>query len=503
MLRTKRPPYLWPLLFRLHGSPFPRTIPFALLSVGVQIVLHFTPGVKQTMQEAFGHPYGFQVYAFVIGFLVVLRTNHALARFMEARGHVEQMGSKWADAVVMCVSFDSCTTGKRSASGDEPMDMNAPLSEGSEHFIARLTHLVSLMHALALQHLRGDETLSNLTAAIRRKDGGPQLPEYNGTYFDFGPSAAASAHQQQHDGDRVRGRGSENGVGVGVGNGSSAAAATDVGVEITGGVEAGARVGARAGAAAGFENNGVLATDGGTGDDDESSFDLMDAERTCHYHLKGAHLMHATQADDTRDQRWKEWNMKHTFMLVETSEEWKACNRCMPLDVIGGVDPNEVNALRRLDVDRQYLVMSWIQSLIMLRSETPEGLRVPPPILSRVHQVLSDGFLGFNQADKIATTPFPMPYSQMLTVCLLVFNIILPVMVVATIDGTVLAMVLTCMSTVAYQGLNEVARELEDPFKPTHLNDLGLPQLQAKFNSKLRAASPPLQTLIHSRKWIR
>ena len=154
------------------------------------------------MQEAFGHPYGFQVYAFVIGFLVVLRTNHALARFMEARGHVEQMGSKWADAVVMCVSFDSCTTGKRSASGDEPMDMNAPLSEGSEHFIARLTHLVSLMHALALQHLRGDETLSNLTAAIRRKDGGPQLPEYNGTYFDFGPSAAASAHQQQHDGDR-------------------------------------------------------------------------------------------------------------------------------------------------------------------------------------------------------------------------------------------------------------------------------------------------------------
>lgn len=87
--------YFWPLLFRLHGSPFPRTVPFAILSVGIQVTLHLSRGLKESMQAAFVHPYGFQVYAFVIGFLVVLRTNHALARFMEARGHVEQMGSKW------------------------------------------------------------------------------------------------------------------------------------------------------------------------------------------------------------------------------------------------------------------------------------------------------------------------------------------------------------------------------------------------------------------------
>jgi hypothetical protein len=55
---------------------------------------------------------------------------------------------------------------------------------------------------------------------------------------------------------------------------------------------------------------------------------------------------------------------------------------------------SEVAALARLDCDRPYLAMSWIQSLIILRAETPEGLRVPPPILSRVHQVLSDGLLG-------------------------------------------------------------------------------------------------------------
>ena len=103
--------------------------------------------------------------------------------------------------------------------------------------------------------------------------------------------------------------------------------------------------------------------------------------------------------------------------------------------------------------------------------------------------------LGFNLAEGIAKTPFPMPYSQMLTVCLLFFNLTLPIIVVTTVSGLWLAIILTLISSLAYQGLNEVARELEDPFKPTNLNDLGLPELQAMFNSKLRAASPPLQTL--------
>ena len=126
------------------------------------------------------------------------------------------------------------------------------------------------------------------------------------------------------------------------------------------------------------------------------------------------------------------------------------------------------------------------------RAEETEGLRVPPPVLSRVYQTLSDGMLGFNQADKLAKTPFPMPYAQMLTVLLLVFNVTLPVMIAGNVNALWLALVMNVVSVMAYQGLNETARELEDPFKPTHLNDLGLPLLQAEFNSKLRAASPPV-----------
>ena len=79
---------------------------------------------------------------------------------------------------------------------------------------------------------------------------------------------------------------------------------------------------------------------------------------------------------------------------------------------------------------------------------------------------------------------------------LLVFNVTLPVMIAANVDALWLAVAVAAVSVVAYQGLNETARELEDPFKPTHANDLGLPQLQAMFNSKVRAATPGASALI-------
>lgn len=84
-----------PLLLRLHGSPFPRSLPFAALSVALTLLLKLQDGWGDRVKTTLEHHYSFQVYAFVIGFLVVLRTNHALSRFMEARANVEQMASKW------------------------------------------------------------------------------------------------------------------------------------------------------------------------------------------------------------------------------------------------------------------------------------------------------------------------------------------------------------------------------------------------------------------------
>ena len=407
-----------PLILLVHGSPFPRTIPFAVLSVCITIALQASEDLKSDIAKAFGHPYPFQVYAFVIGFLVVLRTNHALARFMEARSHVQWMGSKWADALVMLAAFDGVTSGRRGAP-KSPQD--AP-NEGSDLFVARLVHLMSLMHALALQHLRGDEVLDNLVAAPRR-------------LFTTGPDLFP-VEQRRRDAP------------------TSTLSSVDV-----------------------------------TAPDDVEVFvdasDQMPTERA-RYHVGGAHILHSA----TENQHTPRFKLLNVLALTEDEESWRRCCEALPLDVVGGLDPHERREIEALACDRVYLVMSWIQALIVMRTESEEGLRVAAPILSRVHQVLTDGMLGFNQADKISTTPFPMPYSQMLTLCLLVFNITLPLMVAANINAMWLAILVNVISTVAYQGLNEVARELEDPFKPTHLNDVGLPQLQAMFNSKIRAGTP-------------
>lgn len=422
-----------PLVFRAFGSPFPRTIPFAIVSVSISVVLQVVDSWKQTMVDAFGHPYPFQVYAFVIGFLVVLRTNHALARFMEARTAVELMASKWADAVVMLQAFDGVTTGSKTwdscRRGSEQTH-----GDGTDAFIARIVHLISLMHGLALQQLRGDENLDNLVVAAPRSGLGCDLKVVSNA--NDGANVAANV-VVVHDTEGTLG------------------GSPTVKVVLSGEV-------------------------------------LAREKHRSTYKLRGTYLM-AAAVDDVKNHRGK---ILSRFSLTEQHDKWRACCTATPLAVVGGVDGSELAALQRLDCDRVYLVMSWIQALIVTRSEERDGLRIAHPILSRCHQVLSDGMLGFNQADKLAKTPFPMPYAQMLTTLLLVFNITLPVMIAGNVNALWLGITVNLVSTVAYQGLNETARELEDPFKPTHVNDLGLPQLQAMFNSKIRAATPGADSLL-------
>ena len=423
-----------PLFLRLHGSPFPRTLPFAIVSVSITIWLHLWEFGRESIVESFAHPYPFQVYGFVIGFLVVMRTNHSLARFMEARTGVETMGSTWADCVAMLTAFDGCTVGSRSQEVGKPaMKQDHEHHDDHARFVARLTHLISLMHAMALQNLRGDEELGNIVPARnRRQTNNAAGPEFT----------------------RVRDRASKD-------NAVDIVDAEDEGI------------------------SGYLGT---------KTIGKTTRLLAARYHHMGAHLIHA-ETDDGKQARQ---NIVNPFLLQENDELWAKCCAATPLAVIGGLDPHEIKELDELDCDRTYLVQAWIQALIIRRFEDAEGIRVAPPTLSRVHQCLTNGMLGFNMADKIAKTPFPMPYAQMLSVCLVVFNLTMPIMVAGHIKHLWLAILVNFISTVAYQGLNEVARELEDPFKPVHINDHGMPQLQAMFNSKVRAASPAVRkTLAH------
>jgi len=59
------------------------------------------------MSNIFDHPYVYQVYTFVLGFVIVFRANLAYSRFWEGRSCLELMTSKWSDAALQSSVFDN------------------------------------------------------------------------------------------------------------------------------------------------------------------------------------------------------------------------------------------------------------------------------------------------------------------------------------------------------------------------------------------------------------
>jgi len=80
----------------------------------------------------------------------------------------------------------------------------------------------------------------------------------------------------------------------------------------------------------------------------------------------------------------------------------------VPVEVLGNVTKAEAELLRNCE-DPTHMVASWMIRGITVR-QREGGVSVPPPILSRVYQELSNAMLGYNNALKVATTPFPFPY---------------------------------------------------------------------------------------------
>ena len=132
-----------PLLLRCVGSSIPAAVLPALVSAWIALCLEIY-GDAAVLDNIFVHPYPFQVFAYILAFALVFRTNTAHGRYWEARTSIGQMSSKWGDAAAFALSFD--------LAGAAPDDA----------FQARLVHQFSLMHALALQYLRRDNELANL-----------------------------------------------------------------------------------------------------------------------------------------------------------------------------------------------------------------------------------------------------------------------------------------------------------------------------------------------------
>eukprot|EP00746_Dinoflagellata_sp_MGD_P146259 gnl/MRDRNA2_/MRDRNA2_78761_c0_seq1.p1 gnl/MRDRNA2_/MRDRNA2_78761_c0~~gnl/MRDRNA2_/MRDRNA2_78761_c0_seq1.p1 ORF type:complete len:530 (+),score=50.78 gnl/MRDRNA2_/MRDRNA2_78761_c0_seq1:76-1665(+) len=153
---------------------------------------------------------------------------------------------------------------------------------------------------------------------------------------------------------------------------------------------------------------------------------------------------------------------------------------------VRGIDEESRDFLHWCQQERHctvHVVFQWIQGTIL--SHIKDGiLPVPPPILSRVFQELSNGKVHMDNALKISHTLFPFPYAQMTTVLLLLHALLMPLVVSHYCNNFLLVAIFTFVPVFCFWSLNFIACEIEQPFGDD-VNDLPVADMQVELNERL------------------
>lgn len=383
------------LIFRVTGTSWPHGVPPGLLATAISIVLALWEKLDAEIRDRDGfisHPYAFQLFAYLLGFLMVFRTNFAYNRYWEAMGMVQAMGAKWLDGACMAICFDAGGnnhTPLLEAVHDDASSQPHPTTSAKggamhEDFAGDIAHLCSLLHALALLHFRGDSDLDNI----------------------------------------------------------------------------------------------LEATDG-----------------------SGSHMRVSLTKDEEMNQLEPK-NVAPSFLKVEGTFAAYSPSYLLKkfseqqLRVLGGLNPRERKALEkdhggqpRSTEVRVAMVAGWYMRRLIARQkfEQGESAATSPPILSRLYQVISDGCLWFSHASKIATTPFPFPYHNLISIFLWSYTFMVPFLINGIIMNDVLRAIFTFTAVFSYHSLSAVGDNLEDPFFPYDPNELPLQEIQNTINERLLA----------------
>ena len=127
----------------------------------------FTLLIEETLSQdflnhIFAHPYPYTVFANLVGFTLVFRTNIACTRYWEGISAVRQMSSKWGDAAFHVLSMDCID--KAQAAGAPPPGAHT-LASTRGLYRAAVCHRFSLLHGLAIAHLRREIKLRDFAPA--------------------------------------------------------------------------------------------------------------------------------------------------------------------------------------------------------------------------------------------------------------------------------------------------------------------------------------------------
>jgi len=222
-------------------------------------------------------------------------------------------------------------------------------------------------------------------------------------------------------------------------------------------------------------------------------------------YMEGAALLRDTRAEwfnavssliafssTTKEKRKKVEHFQH--LLIRLMSLLSCCtlqsmadfaDDVMPVISLQGIDDKSLAFVigKEQTSHRAEIVTQWVQKLVV--QESAAGvLDVPPPILSRFYQELSRGSVCANRARNLTDIPFPFPYSQMLTVLLIVHAIATPLIAAILLQSTTWAVAITFISVLGFWGTNYIAVEIESPFGDDP-NDLPLVSIQQDFNASL------------------
>lgn len=130
------------------------------------------------------------------------------------------------------------------------------------------------------------------------------------------------------------------------------------------------------------------------------------------------------------------------------------------------------------------LVFQWVQQLVVdnIRSNV---LSIPPPVLTRCFQELSNGMVAFHCAIKIASVPFPFPYAQTCNLLLVIHWVLTPVVASNWSSSWYSALIFSFVQVFVLWNLNFIAVELENPFGQDD-NDIDARAMQNELNEHLK-----------------
>eukprot|EP00929_Paragymnodinium_shiwhaense_P048694 TRINITY_DN24589_c0_g1_i1.p1 TRINITY_DN24589_c0_g1~~TRINITY_DN24589_c0_g1_i1.p1 ORF type:complete len:413 (+),score=73.96 TRINITY_DN24589_c0_g1_i1:149-1387(+) len=158
-----------------------------------------------------------------------------------------------------------------------------------------------------------------------------------------------------------------------------------------------------------------------------------------------------------------------------------------------GLDGRTIEVLQQEEC-RVEIILQWIQSL------TVDGIKsgvctIPPPILSRIFQNLSNGLTQFYSAYRVTEVPFPFPFVQLIDYLVLFTCVMTPIPLQSFCRNEAWAFTSTFVIVLVLISLNCIAVELENPFSQT-VNNVDLVKLQKEFNKRLVLLIKPQSSLV-------